>query len=373
LWFLNAEVTSSGKEHPESLIDLALDAAGLGGLVAGAGYTSPGAIFSVLMDKPAHVALIDEFGKLMQSSQAGGNQHKSDAITLLMQAFSSCHKTLRPPAYSAMSATREQRAALADRKICNPGVVLFASTTPTTFYRSIDRQWIDDGFLGRFVVCNSTVGRRRSVMASRIDPPDAVVEQLATIGARRISDPVSVQGMDTAADLPANPIEMAFSSEAERLLDAFESDLMARMDDAQRWGLDPLYGRTREKAMRLAMLACLAESAADRTIGATATEYAIAYVSGMDAQLVEIAKLHVADSDFARIKNGCLTLIQAAGARGLTRRELERRSAPFHGLRPKEQQDVLGALHASGQVEVSVSAGKPGRKREAWVAVVEDE
>lgn len=376
LWFLNVEVTASGKEHPESLVEIALEKAGLGSLLAGSGYTSPGAIFSVLLDRPAHVALIDEFGKLMQSSQAKGNQHKADAITLLMQAFSSCHKTIRPPAYSAMGATKEQRETLASRKVCNPGIVLMASTTPGTFYNSLDRQWIDDGFLGRFILCNSTVGRQKSVRAERCDPPAALVETLATIACRRMDTdaPLQVQGLETTADQPANPIEMIFSAEAERGLDAFESDLMRRMNDAQHWGLDPLYGRTREKAMRLAMLCALAEGPERREIGATDLDYAIAYVSSMDAQLVETAKLHVADSPFSRIKNTCLVLIQGAGKRGLTARELERKSAAFNALKPKDQQDVLGALHSSGLVAIETSSGPSGRgrKRMAWVAV-EDE
>lgn len=375
LWFLNSELTASGKEHPESLIELALEAANLGHLLAGAGYTSPGAIFSVLMDRPAHVALIDEFGKLMASSQSKGNQHKADAITLLMQAFSSCHKTLRPPAYSAMGLSKEQRQDLMQRKVCNPAITLFASTTPSTFFSSIDHEWINDGFLGRFMVCNSRVGRQKSIKAPRREPDASLVESLQMISAGNQDEGAgNLAGFEFDCTIPANPEDMTFSAEAEKLLDAFEDDIHRRMDSVQRWGLDPLFGRTREKAMRLSMLVALADDPGARVIGSAAAEYAIAYVLDMDAGLVESAKMNVADSPFARVKNTCQTVLQQAGARGLTKRELERKIAAFNALKPKEQMDVLGALASSGLIEprdIESKTGR-GRKRSAWVAIEEE-
>jgi hypothetical protein len=378
LWFLNMEVTASGKEHPESMIEAVLEPAGLGNLIAGAGYTSPGAVFSTLLDKPAHVAVIDEFGKLMQSTQANGNQHKADAITLLMQAFSSCHRVLRPPAYSAMAMTRDQREAMAQRKICNPGVVLYASTTPATFYSSMNRQWIEDGFLGRFVVCHSTVGRQLSrVSESTFAPPQEIIDWVAEVGCRT-SDPalaVRSAGIDSAHDAPPEPIGMAFSPEATRLWSSLEADIHNRMGAAERWGVEALFGRTREKAMRMSMLVCLADGAQNRIINSSHAQYASDYVLAMDAALAESAKSHVSDSDFARIKHACLDRLRAAGPKGLTPRELEKKLAAFDALKPREQQDILAALHNSGLVELQTSAGPSGRgrKRVAWVAVQEAE
>lgn len=376
LWFLNTEVTASGKEHPESIIEIALEAAGLGRLLAGSGYTSPGAIFSVMMDRPAHIALIDEFGKLMQSSQAKGNQQKADAITLLMQIFSSCHRSIRPQAYSAMGLSKEQRRDLSDRVIQNPGVVLYASTTPSTFFDSIDRQWISDGFLGRFITCNSNVGRQLSRSVERIPFPETVAQWLAEIACRSsLGGDVAMTGVDSEPDQAPLAVDMRFAPDAERLLQAFEKDIHAKMNDAQRWGLDPLFGRTREKAMRLSMLVCLAEGAQNRTISASQVEYAVSYVMEMDSTLVEAAKLKISDSDFARIKNICLDHLRKSGSRGLTERELERACAQFNALKPTDQKTILAALQKSALIdhrEISSSTGR-GRKRSAWVALQDDD
>lgn len=375
LWFLNIEVTASGKEHPESLIETVLEAAGLGHLLAGAGYTSPGAVFSVLLDHPSHIAIVDEFGKFMQSSQANGNQHKADAISLLMQCWSSCHRTIRPPAYSGMGLSKEMREQLSSRKVLNPAVVLYASTTPGTFYESIDRSWIADGFLGRFLTCHSPVGRQLSQAASPAEPSDLIIDWAQTLGRVRLESASDLSGMDTASDLAPSPIEVVFSPEATRLIDAFERDVHVRMDEAERWGLESLYGRTREKAMRLALLVSLAEGALNRVITESHAEYAIEYAMTLDSGMVESAKRNVTDSDFARIKQACLDKIIAAGERGLTARELERKVSAFNALKPREQQDILGALNNSGLAEVRTSSGPSGRgrKRAAWVALAEEE
>ena len=375
LWFLNIEVTASGKEHPESLIEAVLEAAGLGHLLAGAGYTSPGAVFSVLLDHPSHIAIVDEFGKFMQSSQAKGNQHKADAISLLMQCWSSCHRTIRPPAYSGMGLSKELREQLSGRKVLNPAVVLYASTTPGTFYESIDRSWIADGFLGRFLTCHSPIGRQLSQAASPAAPSDRIVDWAQTLGRVRLESASDLAGMDTASDLAPSPIEITFAPGATRLLDAFERDVHARMAEAERWGLESLYGRTREKAMRLALLVCLAEGAMNRSITESHAEYAIEYAMALDGGMVESAKRNVTDSDFARIKQACLDKLVAAGERGLTARELEKKVSAFNALKPREQQDILGALNNSGLAEVRTSSGPSGRgrKRAAWVALAEEE
>lgn len=377
LWFLNIEKTASGKEHPETLVEIILEAAGLGDLVAGAGYTSAGAVFSMALDRPAHIAVIDEFGKVMQSSQAKGNQQKADAITILMQAFGRCHGILRPPAYSSMGLSKEMKKELQDRKIHNPGIVILAGTTPGTFYESISSQWIADGFLGRFIVSHSNIGRQVSRDIIVQDVPDSISNRIREISRHvaPIDELMTRDELIQDADKPAAPIALSFSSEASRLFRAFEHDTKARADAAESWGLDSLFGRTVEKALRLSMLVCLAEDTQGRQISGSQAQYAIDYVSEMDASLVEQAKIHVSDSPFARVRNLCLEHIRQAGGRGLTLREVGRKCRQFDALRPREQQDVLAALQATGEIALTETAGPSGRgrKRTAWVWTEETE
>lgn len=372
LWLLGIAVTTSGKEHGKSVLEDSLAASRLEGRIGGSGYTSPGAVFSALMDQPGHISVIDEFGKLMESSQAHGNQIKADAISILMETFGRAHSTLRPAAYSLMTLSKEQREAFRQRKVCKPHLGILAMTTPSTFYESLSRQWIADGFLGRFLVCESPIGRQPSRYPEPSPVPEDVVEWLLEVGCQPTADG-NLLPYEPDADLEPTPIVLDFAPGARQSLAAFEADILARMNAVERHGLEALFGRTVEKAMRLAMVVCLAEGMGQRTITASQVQWAVDYVLACDATLVERAKWAIADSDFGRVKNKCLELLRAAGPRGLTQRELARKCATFDGLRPREQTEILSALEQSGlaQLQNLTKDGQRGRQRTAWVAIQE--
>ena len=375
IWMLGIAKTCSGKEHGKTIIEEVLSASGLGDRIAGSGYTSPGAVFSTLLDKPAHVALIDEFGKLIESSQAHGNQSKTDAITMLMEVFGRGHGTLRPASYSLMALTKEQRDILQSRKICKPSIGVLAMTTPSMFYNSLSAKWIADGFLGRFSVMSSPIGRQLSEYPDHEDVPDTVVDWMREVSLATDSTG-NLASATTGADMEPTPIKLKFSTESVAMLKGFESDIIKRMDNIERVGLEALYGRTVEKAMRLAMVIALAESPGARIIGSTPLQWAIDYTLTCDSSLVEEARKYVADSPFARLKTTCLELIRAAGANGLTMRELNKKSSAFDGLRPKDQQELIEALTGEGTIQFQKIATPKnrGRKRVAFVAVqVEDD
>jgi hypothetical protein len=48
--------------------------------MAGDGYTSSGAVYSLLRHKPTHVTVMDEFGKRLESISKSTNSNKEDAI-----------------------------------------------------------------------------------------------------------------------------------------------------------------------------------------------------------------------------------------------------------------------------------------------------
>jgi len=374
LWFLGIAITASGKEHGKTIVENVLSAAGLESMIGGSGYTSPGAVFSSLMDRPAHVGVIDEFGKLMESAQAFGNQIKSDAITMMMEVFGRAHGIVRPTSYSLMSMTKEQRDALQSRKICNPSIMLLSMTTPGTFYPALSQRWIADGFLGRFLTCESPIGRMPSVYPQTEAVPDAVTDWMLETSRASVIGGVPVH-LIMPSDVAPDPIVMDFTTGAMASIRAFENDINAKMDSVQRHGLEVLLGRTVEKAMRLSMVVAMSEDASARTITDTHFQWAMDYAMACDSIMVEKAMDNIADSDFARVKNRCIELIRMAGSRGLTARELGKKSSAFDAMRPREQVEVLEAIERScdaAQMEIKTAANR-GRKRVAWVATQPDE
>jgi len=56
LYLLNVAKSGTGKEHAKTVIEKILYSTGLGHLIAGDGYTSAGAVFSTLLDRPKHIS-----------------------------------------------------------------------------------------------------------------------------------------------------------------------------------------------------------------------------------------------------------------------------------------------------------------------------
>ena len=83
LYFINVAKSSAGKEHAKTVIERCLEHAGLDKLIGPGGYTSSAGVFSSLVNQPNHIAIIDELGRVLASSQAAGNQHKADSLSLI--------------------------------------------------------------------------------------------------------------------------------------------------------------------------------------------------------------------------------------------------------------------------------------------------
>ncbi|MEJ0004405.1 MAG: hypothetical protein WDN30_14275 [Pararobbsia sp.] len=175
LYVVMVALSTEGKEHPQSSVERVLTAANLTGLVAGSGYTSSGAVYSELLRKPSHLAIIDEMGKLLKLSRAKGNSNSEAAIDKLVEAFGKTAGVMRPPVYSSMTLGKGAAPA-ADRVIHNPAISLLGATTPATFYESLTDDLVRDGFLGRLLVIESSQPRQLVRLVDQTDPPEDIVE-----------------------------------------------------------------------------------------------------------------------------------------------------------------------------------------------------
>ena len=67
LFFMCIAKSGQGKENVKTVVESILDKADHSDLMAGDGYTSSGAIYSLLRYKPTHITVMDEFGKRLES------------------------------------------------------------------------------------------------------------------------------------------------------------------------------------------------------------------------------------------------------------------------------------------------------------------
>ncbi|NLA68296.1 MAG: DUF3987 domain-containing protein [Gammaproteobacteria bacterium] len=367
MYFVNVGKSASGKEHARTVLYAALAEAGLGALIGPSGYTSDAAVFSSLHHQPAQLTIIDELGALLGNSKAQGNYHKRGALDSLTSLWGLFGSSLYPQGYSTMSLRPEQRAEMASRVVHRPSLTLLGMTTPKTFYESLTEAAIEGGFLNRLLIVESSIGRQLSRECDPLEVPDSLTEWCRAV---REGQGGNLSGLDMPADSIPVPRVVDFTPEAKALFRAFEVECNDLMDALEGEALGEMYGRSREKALRIALMLAVSDNVALPFIRKEHAEWAIDYVRHYTGQTVEAIRTHMTGSLFGQWRAATVEAIRRAGDHGLTMRELCRNSRTFAGLDPRQRDQVLKALADEGLIARRDSKGPSGRgrTRSAYVA-----
>lgn len=304
LYLVLVAKSTEGKEHPQACVEKILTDADLSHLIGGSGYTSAGAVYSALLKSPCHVATIDEMGKLLKMSRAKGQANSEAALDKLIEAFGRTDGVLRPPTYSTMTLSKGQ-ATNVERIVHNPGITLLGATTPATFFENLTDDLVKDGFLGRCIVVESKQPRQLMRFVERSAPPKKILDWCKAV---HVS---TVKGGNLAdvgpAEMPPSIIELPFAESCMPVMQAFERELNDAKDSNETEGLDVLLGRTLEKAMKLAMIACKAIDPNQRAVQPEHLAWAVEYVRHYDMELIRsVRKERIAsqtDGDIKRVIN----------------------------------------------------------------------
>ncbi len=366
LYFLNIAKSASGKEHAKWALETLLEACGAQAVIGPNGYKSDSAVISALLHRPNHVAVIDEFGRYLKAAANRNHAHQANALTLLMEVWGRAHGSIRPPGMSTFGLKAEEaRRLLEERTVFNPSLTLLAMSTPETFYQSVGSGALSDGFLNRFLIVESIIGRQPGRMMRLSDPPQSVVDWANAV--RGTPERWGVVHPDASPLRPKARI-LPFDTRTQALFADFEAECLRKMDEHESDGLAEMFGRSTEMAMRLSLLVAL--STRSETIGEEHARWAIEYTRFYAEKAVESLKNHVADSEFEAVMNAVLDAIRKAGPRGRTVREIVQQVRRFRALPVQMREQVLNTLHHAGEavlMEFAPASGR-GRKRQAWVA-----
>jgi hypothetical protein len=361
LYFLNVAVSSAGKEHAKTTIEKLLETAGLERLIGPAGYASASGVISSLIDQPCHIAVIDELGRVLQSAKAQGNHHKSDAQTIMMEAFGRQDSILRGHGMSKFG-LRKQDAKELDRFVRNPSLTLLTMTTPSTLFDGISSQSVLDGFLGRFIIVESPIGRQVSQMRRMIQPTDRLLEWAKACATAKAGN-LDADSHET----PPSPVLVNFSAECADLIMRFDAEMIEAMNSHDRLGLDAMFGRTKEIAMRLGLI--VAVSRGESEVSADSLRWAIDYARFYAFRAVDGLKRKMADGIFEKTCKQVYERIETSGLKGISEPELAAAIRGFKGLEPLKRKAVMDTLVADYGIECrNTTEGKRGRPRLAWFA-----
>ena len=366
LFFMCIAKSGQGKENVKTVVESILDKADHSDLMAGDGYTSSGAIYSLLRYKPTHITVMDEFGKRLESISKASNSNKEDALQVLMETWGRCHGVLRPDNYSMMTLNQKQQKEAMDRSTIKPAITLVGMSVPKNFYGALSTGRIVDGFLNRFIVVESHVPRSVGRMIPYVEPPKAVYDWVTDI--RQTNNEIEQIARDNA-ELDFKQRILTFDDDSRNLLEKLAYDLVDQQNKLEKEGLEVLLSRTREKAMRLALIGALADNKRARTISGDITQWAIDYVYYYDQLLIESCKDKVAGSEMeGRIKQ-ILSFIRSQGEWGISKRDIDRREI-FRSMKSYEVKEIIERLKNSGEIqEKDVKKSATGRPTKRIVAI----
>jgi hypothetical protein len=365
LYLLVIGVSGSGKEHIKWAVEQLLEASSLAHLIGPSSYTSDSGLLSALLRQPSHVTVIDEFGKVLEAASVKGAARAQSTMRALMEAWGRCDGVMRPQGFSTFGMSQRDADDLAAKSIRNPALSLVGMTTPDSFFDSIGSAAARDGFLNRFLVIEDITGRQMADDREAVDVPAGLAEWAQS--ARHVDGLINP---DSNAGMGATPRVVPFSAASHELLRAFERDCVSRMDALEDAGLAEMYGRTREIAMRLALIGACASDASQ--IEADVATWAVDYVRHYTEATIERMKNSVADTDFEAACQQVFSCVQRAGKEGRTEREIMDRSRRFRGMRPRERAEVLLSLSQSGQMaQTKREQLYPLRTTPVWVAITD--
>jgi len=293
---------------------------------------------------------------MLASASAKGNQHKKDALTMLMEAWGRQIKTLRNVGYSTMMATESQKKAL-QVEVKSPSLTIIGMTTPETFYEAIGAKDVASGFLNRLLIVESKRPRELSRVPENIDVPSSVVGWIKAVS---VAEGKGGNLQDNGAEFPPEPVLVAFNGAARRLFNAYEQTLVDRQNASSPMIAD-MMNRSREIAMRLSLI--VAVSLGDAEITETAAQWAIDYVEFYLTQTLGIMDVNLSEGDTDGLRKLVADAIVKSGSAGLKMAELLKKVPRLGNLKKHERDGLLAMVVEDYEIERLVVKPESGKGR----------
>lgn len=362
LYFLNVAKTGAGKEHANTVVENVLEAADLIDLRGPNGYTSASGVLSTLKDKPCHLTVIDEFGSYLQSAAAKGNQHRADAMVMLMEAFGRQTKTLRNMGYASATLNETQKKAMRVQIKC-PSITLIGMTTPQTFYDAIGSKDMASGFLNRLLIVESNRPREVGQVPERIEVPEIVVAWAKATASASAEGAGNLT--DQGHEFPPEPVFVPFSARAHDLFSDYERTIIDRQNAMENASLEDMMNRSREIAMRLSLI--VAHSMGEGEISEVAAQWAIDYVDFYLRQTLEAMSVNISEGGTDELRKKTAEAIKSAGSAGLKISELIKIVPKLGNLKKHERDGLLSMVCEDFPVEKLVQTPEGGKGRPAII------
>ena len=319
--------------------------------------TSRAAIERVLAHRESSLFMIDEFGLYMKAIFSNNaSSHQLEIMSTFMEVFTS----------SGGSYFGQDKASVSEQQrfeIQQPCCSIYGTSTPSTFWHSLNSGKVRDGSLNRFL-CFSTPTVRPERQRAKIirQFPTHIVNRCAYFKNLSIR-PHKLKGdMSETMAIP-EPEVIPYSDPAWNLFESLEDYSNDKIDNSGVTG--SMWVRSAEMAKKIALINCVADDKSE--ISAEHAEYACELVKFLTKNTCTEIFLHLADNDNERVSKRVERLIIDAGNKGLSTTDLYRSTRFLRNS--KHRREILEDLTEAGLIVcLKDDSYGSGRKSERWFA-----
>jgi hypothetical protein len=355
IYCLGVAHSGAGKERALSACKQIATAAGLfESLIGIEEVASDAGIVSSVVNQPNQLMLIDEMSFLLNAM----NQQKSgmflvNSAATLMKLYSSSATTFKSKSYAD-----SERVRLIDQ----PCVSLYGCTTPSALVGALTSQNVTSGLLSRLVLFDAGDHDPRARPPENRPVPAVVVDWALAWAKRPLNDsPIACIGGRPVI----GPLAVPLTPEAENIREAFDGEMHAAKLRARKHGMDALFVRALENALKFALIRTCSGLPTDALVVDGATMQWACDVSRATLAAMEHHARQIADTPFGQHCRDIVAFIRAGGSAGKTWRDLKRAGCGRHPAR--YLQELMNHLTDSGEIALC-TLPTAGRPREAFVS-----
>jgi len=315
--------------------------------------TGRAAIERVLAWRHSSLFLIDEFGLFMQAIFSdNAPKHAIETMTAFMEIYTS----------SGGPYFGQDKASLKDQErfeIDQPCCSIYGTSTPDTFWWSLNSGKIRDGSMNRFVVVNALPTRPRRQRPKFLQKfPKALCDRAALF--KNMSIDNSSRGNIKEQVARPKPEIIVYSEDAFNVFEKLE-DECSRLSEQGATGA--MWVRVAEHAKKIALINTVGDNKSE--INAERAEYGCELMRILTRNTCMDIKQNLADNEFERVSKKVERMIREAGMEGITTSELTSRTRYLRNSR--QRREILEDLQAANLVVcMKTKKAQGGKPLETW-------
>lgn len=298
-------------------------------------------LLRMLTVESRRICFLDEFGHLLQQIGApGAGIHSRQILTEFTRLYSDAGTLYTGTAYAG----REPE------PIDCPHLCLFGMATPEQFWRAFGSSSLEDGSIARFLVF--------PIGAARIKDPDLRFQHQAVAAVKGVVE--AVRGLVRGNLGRPALLTVDFDERA----DAARLSLQATMQACAQYaelnhvrGAPAILRRVAENAQRIALISAVGRNPVAPAIEMRDFDIGHALARWSATTMIQNIASHIADNQTERDVNDVERFIQAAGDRGRTWREVQRK---FRRVRARDLKEIYESLEREGSIRVETMPSGSG-------------